>query len=556
MFKFATIIGFIFLLNIQFSQAQNPQLTDPDLSIRAVTETPFAAVKLSYNPADQELYLITQEGNLVRVNIESGTTTTLQTENDHNLPDVQGLDISSDGHFYVVGNVRDDQASENTTFIKKGVRVGNSDWEWTTIAETAPYPLSNTDFDHIMNEVVLSPDEKFLYINSGSRTDHGEIQSVDGKFPRLREAALTAKILKIPADSTDLFLENDLTYLNENDFIYAEGTRNSFGLNFDGEGRLFSADNAGERDDPGEFNWLQEGKHYGFPWRIGGNDTPMQFDDYDPSEDMLLTTDSRSEIFYNDPDYPAPPEDLEFVEPILNYGPDGVNYKDENTGEVFNAAEQDTAISSFTGHRSSLGLVFDSDSVLMGDYTGDGFLLAFTGGNDPFFLLQYMDDAGEDLLHLELTEADDTFEMNSHIVASGFRNPIDAEIIGNKIYVLEFRNSWLNNSAETQLWEITFPQNSTSIEDRQLADQFRLHQNYPNPFNPSTVISYELRSSNQVSLKVFDMLGREVATLVDGKVSAGQHKAQFDAHNLPSGLYLYQLQIGTTKQTRKMMLVK
>lgn len=571
MFKNNLLLSLLFLFTFQAVQAQNPQLTDPELSIRSVAETPFAAVKLSHNPSDGSLYLITQDGNVVRVDIESGNTTTLQTIDDHSLEDVQGLDISSEGDFYIVGNVQNEQDATNSSYLKKGIPDEDGNWEWVTVAEMAPYPLSNTDFDHIMNEVVLSPDDKYAYINSGSRTDHGEEQAVwgegypeEGLYPGMREVPLTAKILRIPTDSTALYLENDIDFLKSNGFIYAEGTRNSFGLNFDGEGRLFSADNAGERDDPGEFNWLQEGKHYGFPWRIGGNDTPMQFDDYDPSEDMLLSTDSRSEIFYNDPDYPAPPEDIEFIEPILNYGPDGVNYKDANTGEVFDAAEQDTAISSFTGHRSSLGLVFDSDSALIGDYTGDGFVMAFTGGNDRAFLLQHMNDPGEDLLHLELTASGDTFTMQSTRIAQGFLNPIDSEIIQNKIYVLEFSNSWLNNPSpwddvrETQIWEITFPQNSTNSEqdDVEIANKFELGQNYPNPFNPSTMISYKLPVSSEVSLKVFDMVGREVQELINGYQTAGSHQVEFNAENLPSGMYIYRLQTGSVELTRKMMLVK
>ncbi len=85
---------------------------------------------------------------------------------------------------------------------------------------------------------------------------------------------------------------------------------------------------------------------------------------------------------------------------------------------------------------------------------------------------------------------------------------------------------------------------------------FALSNNYPNPFNPTTVISYQLPVAGQVTLKVFDMLGQEVATLVDGRVSAGQHKVQFDASLLASGLYIYRLQAGQFVQTKKMMLIK
>lgn len=85
---------------------------------------------------------------------------------------------------------------------------------------------------------------------------------------------------------------------------------------------------------------------------------------------------------------------------------------------------------------------------------------------------------------------------------------------------------------------------------------FELAQNYPNPFNPTTVISYQLPVASAVSLKVYDMLGREVATLVNARQDAGRYQASFNAVGLASGLYFYRLQAGTFMQTKKMMLVK
>lgn len=83
-----------------------------------------------------------------------------------------------------------------------------------------------------------------------------------------------------------------------------------------------------------------------------------------------------------------------------------------------------------------------------------------------------------------------------------------------------------------------------------------LHQNHPNPFNPSTVISYQLAVNTRVSLKVFDLLGHEVALLVDKVQSAGTHQVSFDASGLSSGVYLYQLEAGGLHFSRKMLLVK
>ena len=99
---------------------------------------------------------------------------------------------------------------------------------------------------------------------------------------------------------------------------------------------------------------------------------------------------------------------------------------------------------------------------------------------------------------------------------------------------------------------------NTRVEDRnnQIPNHFSLHQNYPNPFNPSTVISYQIASAGKVSLKVYDMLGREVATLVNETKSAGNYTATFNATKLPSGVYFYRLQAGTYSNTKKLLLLK
>ena len=85
---------------------------------------------------------------------------------------------------------------------------------------------------------------------------------------------------------------------------------------------------------------------------------------------------------------------------------------------------------------------------------------------------------------------------------------------------------------------------------------FSLEQNYPNPFNPSTVISYTIPEKNKVVLKVFDVIGNEITTLVNSEMEAGTHTVQLNAKNLPSGIYIYKIQAGNYSQSRKMMLLK
>jgi hypothetical protein len=104
-----------------------------------------------------------------------------------------------------------------------------------------------------------------------------------------------------------------------------------------------------------------------------------------------------------------------------------------------------------------------------------------------------------------------------------------------------------------------------TVDNEQPSD-YRLYQNYPNPFsaeggsasggNPSTRIKYQIPKSNHVTLKIFDVLGREVATLVDGFESPGYKEVQFNANGLASGVYVYRLQSGKYVESKKLVLLR
>jgi hypothetical protein len=97
---------------------------------------------------------------------------------------------------------------------------------------------------------------------------------------------------------------------------------------------------------------------------------------------------------------------------------------------------------------------------------------------------------------------------------------------------------------------------ATAAERHTLPREFALSQNYPNPFNPTTSFEFEVPSFEFVSLKVFDVLGREVATLVDEIKQAGEYKVTWDAGKMASGIYFYRLQAGVFVETKKMVLAK
>jgi hypothetical protein len=98
----------------------------------------------------------------------------------------------------------------------------------------------------------------------------------------------------------------------------------------------------------------------------------------------------------------------------------------------------------------------------------------------------------------------------------------------------------------------------TSIDEnpQTIISDFQLHQNYPNPFNPTTAIKYQIPEISLVTLKVYDVLGSEIATLVNEEKHSGSYEIEFNATTLPSGIYFYKLQAGSFVETKKMILMK
>ena len=131
----------------------------------------------------------------------------------------------------------------------------------------------------------------------------------------------------------------------------------------------------------------------------------------------------------------------------------------------------------------------------------------------------------------------------------------------------EFKGSWSSypwfesgiiavSSMENGLYILAPSLSVVSVESEELPAEVMLLGNYPNPFNPETTISYALPQGSKVRLAVYDLLGHEVAVLVDGSQPAGQHTVRFDGGDLPSGSYVYRLQVGEEVVARTMTLVK
>jgi len=114
--------------------------------------------------------------------------------------------------------------------------------------------------------------------------------------------------------------------------------------------------------------------------------------------------------------------------------------------------------------------------------------------------------------------------------------------------------AWWTMMAEIDGWSLSLDVEDDRVDG--LPHTPRLEQNYPNPFNPSTAIEFDLARGGQVRLEVFDLLGRSVAVLADGRLSAGHHRVQWQPTDQPSGVYFYRLRTGESEQTRKMLLLR
>jgi hypothetical protein len=117
---------------------------------------------------------------------------------------------------------------------------------------------------------------------------------------------------------------------------------------------------------------------------------------------------------------------------------------------------------------------------------------------------------------------------------------------------------WMDNRTGVyQIWTVPIDLSLVDVDQTpEIISDFRLEQNFPNPFNPSTSIQYALSSRQFVSLKVFDVLGNEVATLINEDKPAGSYQIDFNANDLSSGIYFYQLKAGSFVDTKKMILLR
>ena len=178
---------------------------------------------------------------------------------------------------------------------------------------------------------------------------------------------------------------------------------------------------------------------------------------------------------------------------------------------------------------------------------------------NPYFL--FSGDPVSNIGWIDIIPADVRTIVSTGRFTLEANKPIDIWIA----YIVGQGNSALNSVTVTKnyaqniqtFFNTNFTNGVVSVEDENnLITDFSLFQNYPNPFNPSTSIQYAVSNRQFVSLKIYDVLGKELATLVNEEKPAGNYEVNFNASSLSSGVYFYTLRAGSFVQTKKMLLVR
>jgi hypothetical protein len=431
-------------------------LTVSATNINAFRYAPSAGnemVKMAYDPVGKDVVIISGNGSMVSFKPDVALPTTastmpVTTTSPYNVgytPENgfgggfgghRGIAFDAMGNLYVLA-VRG--GGSVGVSIKKGAVPATPGGmrSWTTVVTTGQgFPASGTDYDHSFSGIAISPDGMNLFISSGSRTEHGETRGA------LREAPLSSCILKFPTGSMST-VSNDEGALAP--FLFADGTRNSFDLEFNAEGDLFGTENGPDMDLPDEVNFIEQGKHYGFPWRFGATDNPTIDPNYNRQGDKRLNPGFGGVMSYaGDASFPPKPNGVTFTDPIMNMGPDAISMRADRDADISKAT---AGLPGVTGHRSPLGLSFDKTGALCGEYYKAGFMLSY-GALIPAAL----GDEGRDLLLLSLTKAGGAYTMTAKKIAKGINSPMDSVLVGNRLFAITF-----GDGAQIYVFELPTP---------------------------------------------------------------------------------------------------
>ena len=174
------------------------------------------------------------------------------------------------------------------------------------------------------------------------------------------------------------------------------------------------------------------------------------------------------------------------------------------------------------------------------------------------YFIQWDDNVLEDVV-IELYQNEESAGIIATTASDGvYKWDIDYTLETGSDYLIKIYSSDADTVCDMSdaVFSVIDTVSSYVEDDRNQVRTYDLQQNYPNPFNPSTTIQFELSKSGLVKLKIYNLLGEEVNTLINGRLQAGAYEAVWDAYGLPAGIYLCRLEAGEFVETKKLILHK
>ncbi len=359
--KFPTFV------KLQAANGFSPLPTAPEgWELAEAGQLQFSPARMAYRPGDSMVLLLTGDGHVWNFSPSTGQAAHLLAPSDYldpkqGTPASYGIGWDREHHFYITSNQRQE-------FVIPNVNLATV-WRTTPILPGSPltslpkptawfqtkYNWGIGGFNHGISHIAQGPDG-FLYVTSGSRTDGGELGN-DERYSKEGETPVTACLWKLDPKLEHPILET-----------FAHGMRNAFGFAWTSAGEHYAVVNGPDADMPEELDHLKPGKHYGFPYQFG---------------------DSTAKAY---PYTPEAPVGLTFTYPVLNQGPDGLDY------------QKKIPTATFTPHSSPAGIIWLEDEIYPSAYRHSFFTVRF--GN----LLTRDQDSGFDLLQIKLNPATESGE--------------------------------------------------------------------------------------------------------------------------------------------------
>ena len=380
---------------LQEASTYPPLPTPPEgFTLREVARTPQRGVRLTSDGEGRVLYMLTEDGDVFRVETETGQTRQLLWAKSYLVTrgtNIGGLTFATVGmtmdkerRLYIVGNQQElsrPPAQNNvtiyrTTAFADGDPVEPKPWFWTN------YPGSPA-YIHAAENIAFGPDG-FLYVGNGARTDAGQT-GADGTWYGGGETPITACIWRL-----DPKLENPPID------VFARGIRNAYGFCWNDKGEMLATENGPDADPEEELNLIERGKHYGFPYTFAN---------------------WKKKAYAHTPD---PPPGLEFIAPIPNIGPDG--------------GFEGKPIYSFDPHSCPGGIVH------LGNDFPEGYRNTFLLTRFGNFIRSVKENSGFDVLQAKLRRnAEGKYEAEVHKILTPLGRPLDIHVSGKgKVYICEY----------------------------------------------------------------------------------------------------------------------